>query len=183
MTDPVKPLGPARYPDFDAAGPYKLWKLGLVSYWAKAMLQMLTGIVIVIALFLKAFLEAKLLHCPSLDFLADAPVLAIVGHGLMYAAGFELAHMLFTPGPDEAIQPVILGLASAVLLIISDDVINWADAIIVPLLCLSIGALFLVEHIFIEPKGTLFSPTPPETGNSPGPTVESTQVAPVTTDS
>jgi hypothetical protein len=48
-----------------------------------------------------------------------ANILDIVGGVLAYAAAIELAYMLVTPGPDEAVQPLILGLASVVLSIAS----------------------------------------------------------------
>ena len=80
---------------------------------------------------------------------------AMRGRMLIYSAGVELAYMLFTPGPDEAIEPVLLGLASSVLIIISDETVNWKDALVAPLLCLAIGFLFFIKARFVkEPDST-----------------------------
>ena len=46
-------------------------------------------------------------------------LLQIVSIGLGAATAVELAYMLFTPGPDEAIQPVMMGIASFVLYALS----------------------------------------------------------------
>ncbi len=48
-----------------------------------------------------------------------APVLGLVSGALLAAAAVELAYMLFTPGPDEAIDPLILGLAGTTILALS----------------------------------------------------------------
>jgi hypothetical protein len=37
---------------------------------------------------------------------------------LLFSAAIDLAYMLFTPGPDEALQPVIIGIAAAVLILV-----------------------------------------------------------------
>lgn len=44
-------------------------------------------------------------------------VLGVVGAGLAGAAAVELAYTLFTPRADEAFDPLLLGVASAMLLI------------------------------------------------------------------
>lgn len=47
--------------------------------------------------------------------------LAIIGDGLALSAGVDLAYMLFTPGPDEVIMPLLTGLSATIVLMISDD--------------------------------------------------------------
>jgi hypothetical protein len=110
---------------------------------------MFVGLVIVAVLFTHFAQEFNLIHGPEV--VLRAKPLEIVSYGLVYAAGFELAYMLFTDGPDEVIHPVTLGLASAVLLILSDDAFDWRDALIVPLLCGSIAILFFVDERFVKP--------------------------------
>ena len=123
---------------------------------AKTLIQMLIGIGLVLVLVTKALLRsswlvalhphgfarhvsAVLLHMPTLD---------IVGRGLAYSAGLDLAFMLFTPGPDEAIDPVIVGLAATILITISNQSTDQFDAIIPPIACLSIGFLLLLKRYF-----------------------------------
>src|SRR5947208_1370107 len=42
--------------------------------------------------------------------------LGVVGAALVVAAGLELAYSLFTEGPDEAIEPLLLAMSAAILL-------------------------------------------------------------------
>jgi hypothetical protein len=43
--------------------------------------------------------------------------LDLIAYGLFFSStGVDLAYMLFTPGPDEAIDQVMTGLAGAILL-------------------------------------------------------------------
>ena len=83
-----------------------------------------------------------------------APELGLVSGALLAAAAVELAYMLFTPGPDEAIDPLILGLAGTTILALShheqaagesgragtglDDLMNGA------LILLLVAGLFLL---------------------------------------
>lgn len=53
---------------------------------------------------------------PSAQWLANQNPLNIIAYGLFFSTGVDLAYMLFTPGPDEAIDPVMTGLAAAILL-------------------------------------------------------------------
>ena len=43
-------------------------------------------------------------------------ILGGTGVGLAAAAALELAYTLFTPGPDEALDPLMLGLSATILL-------------------------------------------------------------------
>lgn len=57
-------------------------------------------------------IAGSLLRIKSLVFVANA---------LALSCGFQLAYMLVTKGPDEAVEPIMLGIASAILLILSDS--------------------------------------------------------------
>jgi len=46
----------------------------------------------------------------------DIFILTWVGKALIFSAAIDLAYMLFTPGPDEAIDPVIVAMAATVLI-------------------------------------------------------------------
>ncbi|MBK9927390.1 MAG: hypothetical protein IPP66_19140 [Anaerolineales bacterium] len=78
------------------------------------------------------------------------PALDLVAKALAYAAGIDLAYMLLTPGPDEAIEPLILGLASAILYSISN--IGSPDlrlAAEIGLYVVILSFLFLMKALFI----------------------------------
>jgi hypothetical protein len=100
----------------------RLYGLQGMAEFVKIILQMLIGIGIIALLIFKLYYILtdggfpNLLHIESI---LKLPTLEIVSRGLAYSAGVELAYMLFTPGPDEAIEPLILGLAAALLLSIS----------------------------------------------------------------
>lgn len=160
---------------------YKPWSA--YAHIIKIYAQMITGVVIFFLLLSKAILPlfgvspcdahpivvndlasviaSHLSSQPQCDFfggILQKNTLAIVGDGLMYSAGFELAYMLFTPGPDEAIEPVILGMAATILIIISDDKIEVFDAIVPATLTLSMGFLFYLKKVFLpkhEPGASL----------------------------
>jgi hypothetical protein len=116
------------------------------------------GLQISIALGIIVLLIAKLLH--HLEIIAFSEVLSeflnqeilqIVGECLALSAGVDLAYMLLTPGPDEAIEPLILGLASAILFSISS--IEKPDvnlALEIGLYVLVLAVLFMMKALFIE---------------------------------
>ncbi len=122
----------------------------------KIALQMLIGCVIVLLLGYQLVLQLFALESfPLFTLLAEdnGHPLKIVGYGLAVSAGIELAHMLFTDGPDEAVEPLILGLASAILLVISkDDVVGFEIALTVALYIAGVGFLFWIRKLFVPPK-------------------------------
>jgi hypothetical protein len=93
------------------------------AYGAKVLLQMAIGASAVAGLLAVLFLgyDASAFFKPTNapPLLADR-FLAIVGSALVLAAGVELAHTLFTDGPDEAVDPLILGMSAALLLQLAD---------------------------------------------------------------
>lgn len=80
--------------------------------------------------------------------------LDLVARALAYSAGVDLAYMLFTPGPDEAIEPLILGLASAILFSISNisDIADLELAKEIGLYVLILFFLFFMKALFIPKK-------------------------------
>ncbi len=54
------------------------------------------------------------------DWLLQMKTLDLVGHALAYSSAIELAYTLFTPGPDEAVEPVLMGMAAGMLLAFSN---------------------------------------------------------------
>ena len=79
----------------------------------KAVLQMVIGIITVAAVGWRYFDTLGDRDDPTKLFLNG------IGIGLAAAAAIELAYTLFTDGPDEALDPLMLGLASTLLLKLS----------------------------------------------------------------
>jgi hypothetical protein len=124
------------------------------AHIVKAIGQMLIGAGIATLLAIKAFGEVTGTFPPFWIFahLDHIPTLKLVASGLAYAAGLELAFMLFTDGPDEAIHPLILGLASAAILEISHDKLNVGSVVAVVAFALTIGFLLWLGERFIKPE-------------------------------
>jgi hypothetical protein len=123
----------------------------------KKFLQVIIAIGILILLILKLLYHLGIF---PIDFVLN-PLLAqktlqIVGECLAFSAAVDLAYMLLTPGPDEAIEPLILGLASAILFSISRiDERNITLAFEIGLYVLVLAILFIMKALFIEDdKGT-----------------------------
>ena len=82
--------------------------------------------------------------------LVKPPPLELVAIALAYSSGFELAYTLFTAGPDEAVEPVIMGLAAAMLLGFSKlekiDVLAGCGAVV---FVIAMAGLFLIRDHFL----------------------------------
>ena len=75
----------------------------------------------------------------------------IIASALAAATVIELAFTLFTPGPDEALDPVLLAIASALLFQLGKvQEFHWQDGLTVVLYGAALGALFVVR-VFIAP--------------------------------
>ena len=143
--------------------PHPLYKLA--EPWmesCKIFLQFFIGFSLVLLLVIKAlyfFLHLFFhLHLAPMDSLVALDTLELVAKALAYSAGIELAYMLFTDGPDEAIEPVIMGLAAAILLglskLLQPDFLQACGVII---LVLALGALFIIRQYTIEKWGNELS--------------------------
>ena len=120
----------------------------------KTILQMLIGLAIGLYLIVFVFQFAINIKdanwAISEDFAPQLP-LALVGYGLAVSAGIELAYMLFTKGPDEAIDPLILGLSATALIVLSQlEAASWQAALFVPAIVASIAGLFWVKVKLLE---------------------------------
>ena len=131
----------------------------------KTILQMLIGLAIGLYLIVFVFQFAINIKDAnwviSEDFAPQLP-LAVVGYGLAVSAGVELAYMLFTKGPDEAIDPLILGLSATALIILPKiEVISWQAALIIPAIVGSIAGLFWIRSKLLNDDCLLYtSPSP-----------------------
>ena len=76
----------------------------------------------------------------------------IIAYALAAAAAVELAYTLFTPGPDEALDPLMLGLSSGLLLLITTpglSAITQYSGVLVGVVAL--GGLFIIRrYLFSE---------------------------------
>jgi hypothetical protein len=114
----------------------------------KAILQILTGITFA------AFLAYQImtdLSKASLEDTADH-ALKTVGVALAVSAVIELVYTFFTRGPDEALDPLILGISSFTLIKISAKGAHLTTAIAQPvsLLALAIVILFFARRFLCE---------------------------------
>jgi hypothetical protein len=106
----------------DEASPKPSFGGGRVYYgrkqWAyeiKAGLQMVVGLVTLGSLVVSF---AGKLGDPGSSREVTTELLGGIGVGLAAAAVIDLAYTLFTPGPDEALDPLMLGLAATMLVLI-----------------------------------------------------------------
>jgi len=110
----------------------------------KAVLQMIVGVIAVSAV------GWELLFTSTKD-----PITLIlngIGIGLAAAAAVELAYTLFTPGPDEALDPLMLALSATLLLKLAQlkDSVSMRGAIALLLLGLLLAALFATRLMLAE---------------------------------
>ncbi|AVF95472.1 hypothetical protein HJ171_23700 [Vibrio parahaemolyticus] len=128
--------------------------------WAKpkvevlrVLLQFVVGLFIFYTIFLKVFQFAGLqFEClPLATKLYGKAFLEIIGGSLLVSSAIELGYMLFTPGPDEAIDPLILSITASALIALSKDEAKLfdsaylMDAAIIILFSISLTLLFYLR--------------------------------------
>src|SRR3712207_34256 len=86
-----------------------------LAHEAKSVVQMIIGVVTLVGGLLSCITGSGGFGTSRE---ATMVLLGGVGVGLAAAAVGELAYTVVTPGPDEALNPVMLGLAAAILLLI-----------------------------------------------------------------
>jgi hypothetical protein len=78
-----------------------------------------------------------------------ADVFAITAAGLAVAAAFELAYTLYTPGPDEALNPLLLGVSSAFLFLASKSTqLDWQFGFAAAFVAAALYGLFKIRERF-----------------------------------
>jgi hypothetical protein len=139
-------------------------RLIVIATWAKAVLQMLVAAYAVGWLTWSFFLTNRIHNCVASNPQATGAheqfcylippanvAFQIIASALAAATVIELAFTLFTPGPDEALDPVLLAIASALLFQLGKvDQFHWQDGLAVVLYGMALGALFVVR-VFIAP--------------------------------
>ena len=128
----------------------------------KIILQMIAGVILTVLIILKFVHHFFLLssftgHLVWLDvpiqflhtFVYNLPTLDIVGFALAYTTAIELAYALFTHDLDEAVTPLITGLAATLLIIISNlKTIDIQTAIGIAIVILALAGLFTIGKVF-----------------------------------
>ena len=114
----------------------------------KGYLQILLGLAIVV--FVAYNLICRWNTLP-LSRIADH-ALALVGGGLAISAVVELAYTFFTHGPDEALDPLILGVSSFALIKISMEStkLDLSHMVSLALLALTLALLFLSRRFLLK---------------------------------
>lgn len=115
----------------------------------KILLQMAIGVVAVILIW-RLVWETRHDKWPN-NLPVTGETLKIIGAGLAVAAAVELAYTLFTDGPDEAIDPLLLGLAATLMLQLgkADNLEagqGWATVAFV----IGLGLLFTIRELFVR---------------------------------
>jgi hypothetical protein len=117
----------------------------------KIIAQMVVGFSIAVIIVIKEYGKFSGHYIlPLPNYIVEISVLQLVAKGLEVSAGFELAYMLFTPGPDEAIEPVLLGLAAALLLAVSHTPMDWKEGLLILLLAIALTVVFIVRQALAE---------------------------------
>jgi hypothetical protein len=143
--------------DEDEDDPLYIWAKPTAKK-IKIALQMFLGLGLVVLIFAKLFCANN--SCQSIPVIKDVALiyklsgltaLEIVGKALAYASAIELAYTLFTPGPDEVVAPLLMGLSAAILLGIAQiDDLTLPKAGATFLYVLVLAGLFLINEIFIK---------------------------------
>ena len=85
---------------------------------------------------------------PLISHIRHIKTLTYVANALAISCGLQLAYMLITDGPDEAVEPIMLGIASVILLILSTiEPSQWSiyNSISIILLILGIFLLYYMS--------------------------------------
>jgi hypothetical protein len=122
------------------------------AYFAKVALQMIIGIGTVTNLCWAVIRAIELHHHGQVLYAPTARTsILIITAGLAAAAAVELAYTLFTPGPDEALEPLMLGLSAGILLLVTRPDVPVAWQFLGTVLgVLALGLLFLIRRQFLK---------------------------------
>lgn len=92
------------------------------------------------------FIAKSLLLHPTHIAGSEGAVLRDIATALAISAAVELAFTLFTDGPDEALDPLMLGLSAALLLTLGKLKLDWTSGLAVLLLVLALAVLFCIRR-------------------------------------
>ena len=116
----------AHWKDFSFRHAPGIWLYRKAKPWAygiKVFLQMIVGVGAVIDIAWHVERSVISTHKGGAPFAPNIMTsVAVIAPALAVAAAIELAYTLFTPGPDEALEPLMLGLSSGILFLITQNV-------------------------------------------------------------
>lgn len=115
----------------------------------KAVIQMLIGALAVILLGAKMW-DGRVWWSPMFPSAENG--LALIGAALAAATVVELAYTLFTDGPDEALDPLMLGISAFLIIELGKPrtQIAWGTGFGLLLSAIALGLLFAIRQRFIE---------------------------------
>jgi hypothetical protein len=123
------------------------------AHGVKVLLQISVGIGAVVVIIWNV-VHSFPIHANSSLLASDiAVIVQLIAYALAIAAAIELAYTLFTPGPDEALDPLMLGLSSGILLLITNTDNNQSSitqfsGVLIGVIALA--ALFLIRHYLLD---------------------------------
>jgi hypothetical protein len=114
----------------------------------KAIVQMLIGVLAVTRLGTYMWHGHAWL---SLRFTDANSSLALIGRALAAATVVELAYTFFTDGPDEVLDPLMLGISAFLIIELgkTETHIAWGTGLGLLLTAITLGLLFAVRQMFI----------------------------------
>jgi hypothetical protein len=116
--------------------------------WVKVLLQMLVGIAAIVIIAVSLVSDVR---SGSNAELVARRTLAIIAASLAVAASLELAYTLFTDGPDEVIDPLMMGVSASLLYLVSTlTSLTWTAGIAIAMFAGTLALLFAVRRRFID---------------------------------
>jgi hypothetical protein len=119
----------------------------------KVIGQMVVGLLTVIGVAVAVIIQS--VHPITASGAAEkltAEVFAVTAAGLAAAAALELAYTLFTPGPDEALNPLLLGVSSTFLFLAVKSIrLDWQFGFSSAFFAAALYGLFKIKERFVDP--------------------------------
>lgn len=124
------------------------------SHGIKVFLQMIVGVGAVVDIAWHVGQSISTHEGTAPFFPSITTSVTVVASALAVAAAIELAYTLFTPGPDETLEPLMLGLSSGILFLITENgdknLSAPAQFTAVLLGVLALGVLFFIRRRFLR---------------------------------
>jgi hypothetical protein len=116
----------------------------------KICLQMIVGVLTVVAVVAAIVISTTQLARRNGSIgNVTTEIFSVTAAGLAAAAVIELAYALYTPGPDEALDPLILGVSSTFLFLASKSPsLNWQFGVAGVLFAVTLYGLLKVKERF-----------------------------------
>jgi hypothetical protein len=122
--------------------PYR--KAAPIAGFFKALAQMAIGLAAVVVLLVRLIMAWV---AGSDVNQLQAEIFGVIGVALALAAAVELAYTLYTHGPDEALNPVMLALSAALILQLGHvELFQWPEGVAALLYVSALAGLFAVRN-------------------------------------